>query len=356
MRVNYNPMDRRYDIDWIRVVVLGLLIFYHAWCSFMPFAKLIYMPQNKDFLFNMGIPMSLINIWRIPILFMISGMGIFFAMQRRSWKEMLKDRNKRIGIPMVFGFLFVGPLVIFFSLLYYKEELVWYPNLNHLWFLFNILIYFYLLLPIFTFIKNRPDNFIKKTLQSILSYRFGIYLFAIPFLLEVLVVDPQDYPSYANSLHGWVLGLICFITGYVFVSLKDYFWNSLNRVKGISLVIAFSLYMFRFLFMELWAPNTFIAFESFNWMIAILGYSAKYLNQPSKRLRYLSSAVYPIYIIHMPIQYFFCLYILPLPISAPIKFFLLVLCVFGVSFTIYESMIKRVNWLKPFFGIKMKGS
>ena len=88
-------MDRRYDIDWIRVIVLGLLIVYHAWCSFMPFAKEIYMPQNKDFLMTMGIPMSLINIWRIPLLFMISGMGMFFAMQRRSWKEMIKDSLKK---------------------------------------------------------------------------------------------------------------------------------------------------------------------------------------------------------------------------------------------------------------------
>jgi peptidoglycan/LPS O-acetylase OafA/YrhL len=108
--------------------------------------------------------------------------------------------------------------------------------------------------------------------------------------------------------------------------------------------------------MELYAPSIMIAFESFNWMIAILGYSAKYLNQPSKRLGYLSAAVYPIYIIHMPIQYFFSLYILPLPISALIKFTLLVLCIFGVSFTIYESMIRRINLLRPLFGLKLKGS
>ena len=95
-------MDRRYDIDWIRVIVLGILIFYHAWASFMPFAKSIFMPQNEDFLIPMGIPMSLINIWRIPILFMISGMGIFFAMQSRNWKQMVNDRIKRIFLPMFF--------------------------------------------------------------------------------------------------------------------------------------------------------------------------------------------------------------------------------------------------------------
>ena len=98
-------MDRRYDIDWIRVIVLGLLIVYHAWCSFMPFAKEIYMPQNKDFLMTIGIPMSLINIWRIPLLFMISGMGMFFAMQRRSWKEI--DKRQEHAYRCSYGFWFI---------------------------------------------------------------------------------------------------------------------------------------------------------------------------------------------------------------------------------------------------------
>ena len=122
--------------------MLGILIFYHAWASFMPFAKSIFMPQNEDFLIPMGILMSLINIWRIPILFMISGMGIFFAMQSRNWKQMVSNRIKRILLPMFFGFLFIGPLTAFFNMLFYDKELSWYSSLFHLWFLLNIWIYF----------------------------------------------------------------------------------------------------------------------------------------------------------------------------------------------------------------------
>ena len=74
------------------------------------------------------------------------------------------------------------------------------------------------------------------------------------------------------------------------VPLK-YFWNAIENIKQFTFVVAFSLYTYRLLSMELWAPSIIIAFESFNWMIAILGYSAKYLNQPSKRLSYLSADV-----------------------------------------------------------------
>ena len=94
-------------------------------------------------------------------------------------------------------------------------------------------------LPLFLYLQNRPNNFLFTKLQSIISLRFGIYIFALPFLIEALVIDPQDYPSYATTLHGWVLGLICFTCGFIFVSLKDYFWNALEKIKSFSLIVAF---------------------------------------------------------------------------------------------------------------------
>ena len=77
-------MMRRHDIDWIRTIVLFLLIIYHAFASFMPFAPDIRFPINDGFLVDYWFLMELINIWRIPILFVISGMGVYFAIQNRS--------------------------------------------------------------------------------------------------------------------------------------------------------------------------------------------------------------------------------------------------------------------------------
>jgi hypothetical protein len=34
-------------------------------------------------------------------------MGVRFAMQRRDWKQLLKDRTIRILIPFIFGFFFI---------------------------------------------------------------------------------------------------------------------------------------------------------------------------------------------------------------------------------------------------------
>ena len=84
-------MMRRYDIDWIRIGAIGLLILYHAVISFQSWAEEIFFIKNEQELEILWILMSMFNVWRIPILFMVSGMGVYFAMQNRNWKQLLKD-------------------------------------------------------------------------------------------------------------------------------------------------------------------------------------------------------------------------------------------------------------------------
>ena len=96
-------MNRRYDIDWLRVFALGLLIIYHISIVFQPWAYFIYFPQSEKSLESIWLVMGLINIWRIPLLFIISGMGVYLAMRSKNWKELLKDRTKRILLPLILG-------------------------------------------------------------------------------------------------------------------------------------------------------------------------------------------------------------------------------------------------------------
>jgi hypothetical protein len=74
-------------------------------------------PQNAESLEGVWILMSMINVWRIPLLFLISGMGVRFAMGRRNWQQLLKDRTLRILLPLVFGFFFIAPISVYISLL-----------------------------------------------------------------------------------------------------------------------------------------------------------------------------------------------------------------------------------------------
>ena len=293
----------------------------------MPFASDILFSENTSYLEAYWPLMALINIWRIPILFVISGMGVCFAFQNRTVKKIIKDRAVRILVPFIFWLLYYLSFTIYFCLEFYNYPypLWYYPMSSHLWFLLNIYVYFQGLIFVFLYFKKHQNNMFLNFFKNLLKYRFGIYVFIIPFVLEASIVNPEHYSLYAETLHGWVLGFICFLIGYLLVSFKEHFWLSLDRVRFFALIIAILLYLNRISYFEFEYKNTLIAIESFNWILVVFAFAARYLNNPSKKLSYLSAAVYPIYILHMPFQIAISLVVLPLNLPASLKLFILVL-------------------------------
>ncbi len=122
-----NTHQRRYDVDWLRVITLGLLIIYHVVVSFQPWATKIFFIQNEQSLPRLWVIMSIINVWRIPIVFLISGMGVRFAMERRDWKQLLRDRTARIRAPFVFGFFSICPISLYVEI----KCRISHPKLQH---------------------------------------------------------------------------------------------------------------------------------------------------------------------------------------------------------------------------------
>ncbi|MBD3258799.1 acyltransferase family protein [candidate division GN15 bacterium] len=344
---------RRYDIDWLRTLALGLLIVYHVAITFQPWARIIWFIQNDQSLEGLWVVMGFLNVWRIPILFMVSGMGVRFAMERRDWKELLKDRTVRILVPFVFGFFVICPMLAYIVLYYYELGMDYVPNAGHLWFLANIFLYVLLLLPLLNYLRHTPDNGFFRFLAGMLRTPWALFVFAIPVVLEAWLINPQPFSRYAGTLHGFLLGLICFFTGFVFVSLKNAFWSSVQQIRWGALTVGFVLFAVRLLVFELEAaPNYLVALESMSWMLAVLGFGSVYLHRPSRTLSYLSTAVYPVYIIHLPVQYALASYIVPLEMSPWAKLVLLLVGTFGICFLIYELFLKRLKWIRPLFGMK----
>ena len=345
---------RRHDVDWLRVLALGLLIVYHVVVSFQPWAQYIFFIQNKQSLEWLWIFMGMINIWRIPLLFMISGMGARFAMERRNWKQLLKDRTVRILLPFIFGLFCICPISVYFAMKYFGKEPQYIPNAGHLWFLANIFLYVLFLLPLLVYLKNRSGNFVLRFLSNMFHRPSGIYLMALPVMFEAWLINPESFPGYAQTSHGFWLGMVCFLSGFIFVSLKSVFWRAVEGVRRGALVVAFLLYLVRlFVFQLEEGPSVLTAFESLSWMLAIFGYASLYLNKPSQKLAYFSAAAYPVYIVHMPLQYFFSCYIIPLSLSAAMKLLLLLVLTFGGSLVLYEFALKRIKWVRPLFGLKL---
>ena len=348
---NTSNLKRRYDIDWLRTIAIALLIIHHSVLTFQPWAKFIGFPANDQTLTDIWFLMAIINIWRIPILFVISGMGVCFAMERRNWKELLIDRSLRILVPYLAGIILFEYLITF--ILEYFELANIKITFGHLWFLLNIYLYTLWSIGVLIYLKDNPNNALFRFLEKMLHYRYGILIFTLPFILEAVLVNPESYTMFVDSVHGWLLGLISFFTGFLFVSLGETFWKSVRKIRWETLSIAFISYLIRFVIFNFeGTPNILIAFESICWILTILGFGSIHLNKRSKTLEYFSKAVYPVYIVHLPIQFALSYYILPLQLSAEMKLLLLIGCTFCLSLLLYEFILRRIKYIRPLFGMK----
>lgn len=181
---------RRHDLDWLRVIAIGLLLIYHSAIGFQFWGRLIGFITNEESWNSLWLPMTMLNIWRIPILFYVSGMGFCLAMQNKSWKQLLIDRFKRIGLPLVFGSLFVVPIHWFIFQNYYLQELTFKPGMGHLWFLGNIVIYVVILSPILLLFRNVKENIFLECISKILKSPLIFILVFTAFILESVILNP----------------------------------------------------------------------------------------------------------------------------------------------------------------------
>jgi len=367
---------RRHDLDWIRVIVFGLLILYHVGMFFVPWGWHV---KNDIIFTEIRWPMLFVNQWRLPILFVISGMGTYYALAKRSGGQFAKERIQRLFLPLVFGiFLIVPPQVYFerldkgqFSGGYFefwpsKAFIGVYPEGNfswhHLWFLPYLLMFSLVLIPVFIYLRQNPNAWILRKMRVLASKTFGLFWLIIPLYFWESLVEPF-FPS-THALWGDWFNVVNYITlffyGFLLISVKDVFWKTVieNRRKYLYMgLVGFTLMVgLRILY----ADSTLIHFiealfkviNLWAWILTLFGYTAAYLNRPSKTLAYANEAVYPFYILHQTITIGIGYYLMHLDWGFWPKFLLMVVGTFGISWIIFEFGIRRWKWIRPLFGVK----
>ncbi len=343
--------SRRYEIDALRVIALALLIIYHVFVSYQPFANAIRFIQYDQDLSQYWFVAELFNVWRIPILFVISGMAIGFVLRRRSVKEVLTDRMMRLVPPLVFGSLLFCPAYLALHSISLNQNPTYEPNPGHLWFIWNLVTYSILSIPLILYFKRHPENFVIRTLRA--TFPFGLLVFLpLPLMLETVLSKPWEFAFFPMRF-GY--GLVCYAAGFVLVSTGEKFWNSLTKVCHFALPLAILFYLGRmeYLDWELLRQNhSSTAFESGMWMLALLGYGSLFLNKPTNTFTYLSKAVFPIYVIHMPVQQLVALVVFPWALAPSVTFLLHVVLTLLFCGVLYEFVIRRIDFLYPVMGLK----
>lgn len=344
--------NRRFDIDWLRVIAIGMLLVYHVSIGFQPWGALIRFIQNDEFNENLWVLMSMMNIWRIPFLFLVSGIGVWFALQRRDWKALIRERSIRILLPFLVGVFLWVPLHQNLWQFYYSQPVLYLPNPGHVWFLGNIFIYVLLLSPLFFLLKKHTENQWIHALKKSINHPLSLLVLMVPFIMEAQLISPESFEMYAMTWHGFWLGMVAFFIGYLVAFAGEGFWQNLSRFRWIALTMAFGIYMIRIIYFELRTPDFLMSIESCLWIYSVIGLGYRYLNRTSPSLTYLSEAAYPIYIIHMIVLYLGSLWIFPLALDVNLKVGLMLIFTFGGCLLVYELAVRRIDFLRPVFGLK----
>jgi glucan biosynthesis protein C len=377
-------MNRRYDIDALRVLAFGLLILYHAGMLYV--ANWDFHLKSSHIAAWLQDPMLFLNRWRMELLFLISGLAVNFMRRRASLPGMAWKRTMRLLLPLVFGMLLVIPIQPYVQglsnhlvqpgfgrfLLRYWSGGPWPAGAftgwqygftwNHLWYLPYLWVYTLLLMALLPLLELPTGQRLRATALQLRGPAL-LLLPAIPlFMWDRLLADRYPFTGalwgdwYAHALY-----FSMFLYGYL-MGTNAGIWGELARLRRISLPLAlacFALYLTGIRLLPdsapaavWWVVRALRYVYLWTAICAVLGWGHAYLNRPFRWLPYAREAVYPWYVLHQSLLLFFAWQLIPLGLGPMAEPALILACTIGGCALLHECLIRRVRWLRPLFGLE----
>lgn len=366
--------NRRHDLDWIRVLAVIALLFFHTGMLFT--AEWGWHIKNAE-TSNLFLEwMYFMSGWRMSLLFFVSGAGTAYALRKRSAGQYSSERGKRLLIPLLFGILFVIPPQIYFERLFNGQIepgylTFWLSSLgsapypagntswHHLWFVLYLFLYSVLALPLFLALRRNPCPMWLRQPRLFLVLAGAVYALVyagltIPFPGPQNLID--DWGRFVSYFILFVLGFVTIVNPEVGQSmvagrrlalqLAVASTVALNVIRWNGASPAWTFDLANFSFMTLRGVNGFC------WMVCLLGYARTLLNKPARWLGYANEAVYPFYILHQTVIVVIGYYVVHTSDDILTKFIAVSVLSFALSMALYELFIRRTPWLRPFFGLK----
>ena len=380
-------MNRRHDIDALRVLAFGLLILYHVGMFYVAdwgwHVKSAYQSEWPQY------PMLLTNQWRMPLIFLVSGLAVNFVWGKYSTGRFALRRLWRLGLPLLFGMAVIVPPQAYFEALgkgviepgflgfmgQYLTFQEFHPDAwdgveiatwtwNHLWYLPYLLAYTLVLIPVAKLIDG-PGGLLRRGFQGLRSVGL-ILLPVIPFLFYVALIYPH-FPYINHALIGDWYGHAYYFTFFFYgflIGRDDGIWAELARMRKATIVLAvacFALVLVRRAFappvtgtLTDLALASIVFINSWMWIVAILGWGHHLLNRPMRWLPYATEAVYPWYILHQTITVVAGVYLSRLALGPIIEPTLVLVATIGGCLLLHEFVIRRTPVLRPLFGLSYR--
>jgi glucan biosynthesis protein C len=359
---------RRYDLDWLRVLAILAVFIYH---SGMFFSLDDWHVKNPSTYSSVEIWVSFLRDWMMPLIFVISGASLFFALGKGRVGRFVKSKVLRLLVPLVVGIFTHAILAVylerlthgefdgsFFEFLpHYFEGLYPYNGGNfawmgmHLWYLEILFVFSLLFLPLFLWFKSRSGQRVLSRLGDILAMPGAVYLLILPTILLVNLLDTHSFLG-SREWGGWspIVYITFFLSGFVIISSAR-LQKSIQRLRWLSLAMGITLACARIV---LWEPGSDMIYElsAWFWILTLLGFGMKHLNFSTPFLKRATEAVLPFYILHQTVLLSVGYFVVNWDIPDLVKWLIITLFSLGIILGLYEYLVRRNNVLRFLFGMK----
>ena len=360
-------LTRRYDIDWLRIFAVLLLIPFHSALIFvMDPNSIMYVKDtvSSPFLDTMA---SVIHQFHMPLFFVLAGMASYMALGFRSAGKYLKERVLRLLVPAVFGIATLIPAMTYLTqlsqgkTLSFIDHYLGFFRLNgsdlagyngtltpaHLWFILFLFVFSLIGLPLFLWLR-KP---LEKGGGRFFGKPFALLLWGIPLTLAAGL----DILGDKNP----IVYFLFFFLGFVIMTGEGY-QKAIHRDWVYYLPLAALFEVLRHLLPDypdgtaLWAVKGLM--ETTNRLImvlALLGLGYRFLNRSGKAQKYLTEAAFPVYLLHLPVATLVAFFVIRMQAGVAVKYILIITTATLLSFLLYD-LFRRVGFLRFLLGMKKK--
>ncbi len=117
MNCTHDEVARRYELDWLRVTAILLLLFLLSTRVFDVNEAFYVQGTDKSIFLSFGV-IGAYGRLSMELLFVISGMASCYALRGKNAGTYLRDRWSRLGVPFVFRAALLIPPQAYFATLH----------------------------------------------------------------------------------------------------------------------------------------------------------------------------------------------------------------------------------------------
>ncbi|ATC31636.1 acetyltransferase [Caulobacter vibrioides] len=385
-------LDRRHDLDWIRVGAFFLLILYHTGMFYVPWDWHVKTPHPVEALEPL---MQLTNPWRLTLLFLVSGAATRFMADRTSVGRLTTSRIARLLPPLLFAMFVIVPPQSYYEIVEHvaanpgapvavdsygvfwrkyatasgnwcdQGECLITPTWNHMWFVAYLLVYslvLALMLLVLPKLGDRLQGGLERSLKGA-----GLLIWPVVFLavmriflmprFEITHDLIEDWYNHAVSFSAFLLGFGLAKSEVLKVRLINARWTALTL--AILCWAGWASYAWIYRADDANPPEALrivmrCVYATDQWcaIAAILGFGAKHLSDKGGPvLRYLTLGVFPFYIVHQTLIVVMAHNLAKLGLPQALEGAILVAATFAGCFATYE-IVRRIPGVRALFGLK----